>query len=137
LNSRATKNWPLRGTGRDSRNSVESKNKCTNAKQRPTTYRVPTTSESSRTTSQLPHHDEQAGHSNNGTVDLTTESPYENLDGNEMIDEDEKFVWGPEMTAAEIMSIADGWRRAWEMHEAAWKARVQNKNEKRSALQPI
>jgi hypothetical protein len=143
LNSRATKDWPPCGTSRDSRNSAESRNECTNAKQCPTTYEIPTTSESPRTTSQLPHHDEQAGHSDNGTVDPTTESPCESLDGNEMRDEDEKFVWGPDKTAAEIMSIADGWRRAREMDEAAWKARVQNKKRNatgadfESALQPI
>ena len=143
LNSRTTKDWPPCGTGCDSRNSSESKNKCTNAKQRPTTYEVPTTLGSSRTTGQLPHYDEQEGHSNNGTVDPTTESLDESLDGNEMMDENEKFVWGPEKTAADIMSIADGWRRAWEMDEAAWKARVQNKMRNArgadfgSALQPI
>jgi len=141
--SRATKDRPPRGAGRGSRNSAESKNKCTNAKQRPTTYEAPTTLESSRTTNQFLHHDEQAGHSNNGTVDPTTVSPpssvkprkssylstefelakglnngtsYENLDGNGMRDE-EKFVWGPEKTAADIMSITNGWRRAWELYE--------------------
>src|SRR5438045_1936369 len=97
-------------------------------------------SESLCTTSQL-HHDEQAGRSNNGNIDPTTGSPiylpasdkprkakslnngrsYANLDGNEMSNGDKRFIWGPEKTAAEIMSIANGWCRAWEMDEAAWK----------------
>jgi len=107
--SRATKDRPPRGAGRDSRNSAESKKK---------------------------RDFELAKGLNNGRS-------YANLDDNEMRDGDKKFVWGPEKTAAEIMSIADGWRRAWEMDEAAWKARVQNKTRNArgadfgSALQPI
>jgi hypothetical protein len=71
---------------------------------------------------------------------------YENLDGNEMRDE-EKFVLGPEKTAADIMSLAEGWRRSRELDEAAWRARMQNARNKKekiargadfkSALQPV
>jgi hypothetical protein len=66
---------------------------------------------------------------------------YENLDGNEMRDEDEKFVWGPEKTAADIMSMVDGWRRVQALDDAAWKARRQQNDARgadfRSALQPV
>ena len=163
--SRATKDR-RRGTGRDSRDSAESKNKRTkqrpNTTHRTTTYEIPTTPESSPTTNQFSHHDEQAGHFNNGTVYPTTEFPisppsstmprktchpstefelakglnngrsYDNLDGNEMRDQEEEFasVWGPEKTAAEIMSIVDGWRRAWELDEAERKARMQSARNK-------
>ena len=39
------------------------------------------------------------------------------------VSKENQFVWGPEMRATDIMSIADGWRRAWEMDKAARKAR--------------
>ena len=58
----------------------------------------------------------------------------------EVRDEDEKFVWGPKKTAADIMSMVDGWRRVQAQDEAAWKARQQNDArgaDFRSALQPI
>jgi hypothetical protein len=81
--SRATKDKPPRGAGRDSRNSAQSKKK---------------------------RDFELAKGLNDGRS-------YETLDGNGMRDEEEKFVWGPEKTAADIMSIANGWRRTWELYE--------------------
>jgi hypothetical protein len=76
---------------------------------------VTNANEAPHTTNQFLH-DEKARHPNNGTVDPTIELPVSPPSSARIRDE-ERFVWGPEKTAADIMSIAQGWSRAWELYE--------------------